>query len=140
MDLKVKDEEGYRRGGRATAKGSETGLQLALCVCRVAYGSGHPSRRWAIVEIGCIVHWLALRGVSQWWQPTEEEVHLCRAVVLEHHRYCHGIVEDRQHGGRAFGAADCYCIEGGCGARTEGCDSLGARHSPFPLIVANRSQ
>ena len=44
---------------------------------------------------------------------------------------------------RAFigtAAASCYFVEGGCGARTKGCDSLGTRHGPFPLIVANGSQ
>ena len=29
------------------------------------------------VDIGCILHWLAVLWVSLWWQVTEEEVHLC---------------------------------------------------------------
>ena len=32
----------------------------------------------------CTLHRLALQGVGQWWQVTEQEVSLCRAVVLEH--------------------------------------------------------
>ena len=32
------------------------------------------------VDIGCILHWLTVPWVGQWWQVTEEEVHLCQAV------------------------------------------------------------
>ena len=43
---------------------------------------GHPSQVGG-VEIGCVLHWLAVPWVGRWWQVTEEEVHLCLAVVLE---------------------------------------------------------
>ena len=64
VDLKVMDKVGNRRGRSATAKGSETGLQLRrlrekTMVDHVCMPSclwlGHPSQMGG-VDIGCILH------------------------------------------------------------------------------------
>ena len=58
-------------------------------------------------DIGCILHWQVATWTGPWGQVAEEEVYLPREVYRRATyfllpRLCGG----RQHGGKAFGAAD----------------------------------
>ena len=124
--------------GHSRSVGFQQGESNSLCLLAELSVAQQPWPIWA----GWTRTNTTLTGINvgrgQWRQVAEEEVYLCRTVAVRHFLYCRRCGR-RQHGGRAFGAADTTMstVEG---MLDRGMQLL--RHTPhtFPSIVADRLQ
>ena len=85
------------------------------------------------IGMGCMLHWQVVTWAGQWRQVAEEECTCAEQFAVGQHRYCLGYVGGRQHGRRAFGAADATMPTAGL-VLDGGMRLLG--HTPHPLRIS----
>ena len=105
------------------------------------YGCGNRAINipGAVDIVGCMLHWQIVTWASRWGQVAEGEVYLYRAVYIRAAWVLPRLCGGRQHGGRAFGAADATVSTAGV-VLDGGMRRLGHTPHTFPLIVIDGLQ